>query len=194
MPRKQQMPLNWHWKPFLNPFVCVCVCVCMRACMQDVITGDSMRNTASGLLIVAPNKTELNGDGRLQLTHAQKKSLTAELTLDFYALTSAGIQRNLKWFRHRSWTWQPCIHWGTNTHTKMKRSQNQGSTYISFLWTGEANMTSLPPCPLWREREGEKLRSTKEITEEQFSIQACSVAPMHDGAAPLWQSETMFKI
>lgn len=35
-----------------------------------------MRNTASGPLIVALNKTELNGNGSLQLTHTQKKSLS----------------------------------------------------------------------------------------------------------------------
>lgn len=44
-----------------------------------------MRNTASGLLIVAPNKTGLNGNGRLQLTHTGEETLTAELTLDFCA-------------------------------------------------------------------------------------------------------------
>lgn len=56
-------------------------------------------------------------------------------------------------------------------------------------------MTSLPPCPLWRQRErhGENLRSTKEITEQQFPIQARSVAAMQD-AALLWQSATTFNI
>lgn len=48
--------------------------------------------------------------------------------------------------------------------------------------------------PVERERQkiGEtwrELRSTKEITEEQqFYIQASSVAPMHDGAVPQGQS------
>lgn len=40
-----------------------------------------------------------------------------------------------------------------------------------------------------RERHGERLRSTKEMTQEQpFAIQACSIAPMHDEAALLGQS------
>ncbi len=50
-----------------------------------------MRNTASGLLIVALNKTELNGDGRLQLTHTQEKSLSLLSSHSTsMSLTSAG--------------------------------------------------------------------------------------------------------
>lgn len=40
------------------------------------------------------------------------------------------------------------------------------------------------------EREREKLRSSEEITEEQqSSIQACSVVPVHDVAGPLGVSD-----
>ncbi len=65
----------------------LCVCVC-----AGCDGGMWMRNTASGLLIVALNKTELNGNGRLQLTHTQKKSfslLSSHLTS--MPLTSAGV-------------------------------------------------------------------------------------------------------
>lgn len=55
-----------------------------------------MRNTASGLLIVAPNKTGLNGNGRLQLTHTGEETLTAELTLDFCATDFRWHIKNLK--------------------------------------------------------------------------------------------------
>lgn len=45
-----------------------------------------------------------------------------------------------------------------------------------------------------RESDREKVRSTKEIAEQQFSIQACSVAPMHDVAGPLEHFKEILKI
>ena len=138
-----------------NLFYITHMCVCVRA--QDVIVDEWMRNTASGLLIVALNKTELNGNGKLQLTHEQKRSLTAELTLDLYATDFRWHIKKSKVIQaHQLNLAAATLHTLRHTHThthRLKRSQNQGSTYISFLWTGEANMTSLPPCPLWRETE-----------------------------------------
>lgn len=126
--------------------------------MQDVITDEWMRTTASGLLIVALNKTELNGNGMLQLTHAQKKShslLSSHSTS--MPLTSASIKRNLKQFRHSSWTWQPYIHWGT---CKWKRVNIRPA--LTFLFCELVKQTWLPyphvPC---EERETGKKQTKK---------------------------------
>lgn len=54
-------------------------------------------------------------------------------------------------FRVRQSIPTACVRWGGVICLESVGSQ--GCTYISSLWTGEANMTSLPPCPLQRERE-----------------------------------------
>lgn len=76
--------------------------------------------------------------------------------------------------------------------SQKKKKKKKSRAALTFLFCELVKQTWLPyphvPC-------GEKLRSTKEITEEQqFSIQAWSVAPMHDAADPQWQSATTLKI
>lgn len=162
--------------------------------------GKWMRNTASGLLIVALNTTELNGNGRLQLTHTQKKSLSLLSSHSTsMPLASAGVHRNLKQFKHSSWTWQPYIHRGASNNAKESKS-GQHLHFFSVNWWSKHDFPT-PMSPVEREtenreRHGERLGSTTEMTQEQpFAIQACSIAQMHDVAALLGQSaSTMLQI
>lgn len=130
-----------------------------------------MRTTASGLLIVALNKTELNGNGMLQLTWTQKKSLSLFSShLTSMLQTSAGVKGNLKQIGHSSWTWQPYIHWGTCTDEKESES-GEHLHFFSVNWWSKHDFPT-PMSPVKREKNH---RSTKERTEQQFSTRAYSV-------------------
>lgn len=141
-----------------------------------------MRSAASGSLIVALNETELNGDGRLQLSHTQKEeSLAVELTLDSRAAVFRSGIRNLMWFgalqlnlassrtrRHERWR---------------KRESEIGGRHLHFFsvnwWSKHDFPTPMSPVErdreAWRERGGQLRKAQKK--NKQFSVQARSVAP-----------------